>query len=112
MIKNVNSSTVDMQCSNVFYCQNGANCTQVSMCRKNDTCSLMEKCDQVSKKCVKKEVCGQGSAAFYQNVSGLNTSSVSQAGTVGAKKKADMDIARARLAQLREHLDVTAMFLG
>ena len=45
MIKNINTTNVDLNCTNVFYCENGVNCTEVSVCRKNDTCSQIEKCD-------------------------------------------------------------------
>ncbi len=60
MIKNINTTSIDLNCTNVFYCQNGVNCTEVSVCRKNDTCSLIEKCDQKTGVCKKQEVCQHG----------------------------------------------------
>ena len=41
MIKNVNDTKVNLNCTNVFYCENGVNCNEVSMCKQNDTCSLV-----------------------------------------------------------------------
>lgn len=60
MIKNINTTSIDLNCTNVFYCQNGVNCTEVSVCRKNDTCSEIEKCDQKTGVCKKQEVCQHG----------------------------------------------------
>ena len=114
MIKNVNTTKVEFNCSNVFYCQNGDNCTQVSLCRKNDTCSLIEKCDAKRGRCSKQQVCQHGGASIVQNITSLDQNDPnSLAGTVkGGKKQKEQIVARNRLAQLREHLDVTAMFLG
>ena len=112
MIKNVNTTKVDMNCTNVFYCQNGVNCSQVSVCAQNATCSEIQKCDQKHGKCQKQTVCHNGGASIVQNVTSLSVNKIGMAGTVGDKKQKEREVAKSRLAQLRDHLDVTAMFLG
>ena len=62
MIHNINTTSVDMNCTNVFYCENGVNCTEVSVCKQNDTCSTMHKCDPATGKCSDQQVCGTGQA--------------------------------------------------
>lgn len=57
LIKNVNTTTLDVNCTNLFYCENGDNCSQVSMCYKNATCSNINKCDQKTGKCKANLVC-------------------------------------------------------
>lgn len=114
MIKNINTTKVDLNCTNVFYCQNGVNCTEVSVCQKNDTCSKIEKCDQASGNCTQQEVCKAGGAEIVQNATSMaqsNTTAEPQA-LASTKSKEEITEARARLAQLRSHLDVTALFLG
>ena len=117
MIKNINTTKVDLNCTNVFYCQNGVNCTEVSVCQKNQTCSLIEKCDQNSGNCTKQEVCKAGGAEIVQNATALavtngSSNSSGAPSALSTKSKEEIAEAKARLAQLREHLDVTAMFLG
>lgn len=118
MIKNINTTKVDLNCTNVFYCQNGANCTEVSVCSKNDTCSLMEKCDQTTGECKKQEVCSKNMGKqLVQNVSQeandtKNGTAASSIVPVQTKTKEELEEARSRLKQLRDHLDVTALFLG
>ena len=120
IIKSVNASAVDLNCTNVFYCQNGENCTQVSICRQNQTCSQIEKCDQRTGKCNKKEVCkNEPSQEIVQQGQNQTQNDSSQEQPppgppqpVVKKSKAEIAEAKSRLAQLRNHLDVTLMFLG
>ena len=121
MIKNINTTSIDLNCTNVFYCQNGVNCTEVSVCRKNDTCSMIEKCDQKTGVCKKQEVCQHG-AQLVQNATSLaepkpdskatNQTAAGPPQPVVHKTKAEIQEAKGRLKQLRDHLEVTAMFLG
>ena len=110
MIKNINTTQVNLNCTNVFYCENGVNCNEVSVCRQNDTCSMVQKCDQNTGKCSKQAICGSGGAILAQNSTGNKTDGPPQ--PLVKKTKEEVEEARSRLAQLREHLDVTALFLG
>ena len=40
MIKNINTTSVNMNCTNVFYCENGSNCSEVSVCVSRMTHAL------------------------------------------------------------------------
>jgi hypothetical protein len=89
----------------------------VSVCQKNNTCSQIEKCDQNTGNCTQQEVCKTGGAEIVQNVSALAESNGSSNANgspppVSTKSKEEIAEASARLAQLRSHLDVTALFLG
>jgi hypothetical protein len=110
MIKNINTTSVNMNCTNVFYCENGVNCTEVSVCKKNDSCSLVQKCDHASGHCTEQKICSAGGAMLAQNTSGNSSDGPPQ--PLVQKSKEEVSEAKARLAQLREHLDVTALFLG
>lgn len=110
MIQNINTTQVNMNCTNVFYCENGVNCSEVSVCKKNDTCSSIKKCDQTTGKCQDQQVCGSAQAILAQSNTGNKTDGPPS--PVQKKTKEEVQEARARLAQLREHLDVTALFLG
>lgn len=110
MIKNINTTSVDMNCTNVFYCENGVNCTEVSVCKQNDTCSTMHKCDPNTGKCSDQQICGSGQAILAQNSTGNKSDGAPS--PLARKSKEELEEARSRLAQLREHLDVTALFLG
>jgi hypothetical protein len=114
MIKNINTTKVDLNCTNVFYCQNGVNCTEVSVCQKNDTCSKIERCDQTNGNCTQQDVCKEGGAEIVQNATSMaqsNATGEPQA-LASTKSKEEIAEAKARLSQLRAHLDVTALFLG
>ena len=132
------SKTRNMNCTNVFYCQNGQNCTEISVCKKNDSCSLIEKCDQVSGQCSMQDMCKpvtslleknrtlQANVTATANETGSANSTANQTnGTAGGggnatdekppvqtKTPEEIKEARDRLDQLRSHLDVTALFLG
>lgn len=64
MVRNLNStnsSSLDLTCTNAFFCEAAGKCSQVSICRSNDTCSLIQKCDAKGGNCTNQQVCQKGS---------------------------------------------------
>ena len=67
----------------------------------------MEKCDKDGKNCKQKEVCMNATLGGSLASQNKSHSSLQQ-----TKTPEELAEARSRLKQLRQHLDVTAMFLG
>ena len=80
------------------------------MCRLNSTCSLVQKCH--SGVCEEKNMC----AASQGNATAMKTQPAEKSPAnetyLPVKSEVERQTAKAQVDQLREHLDVTAMFLG